>query len=166
MAHTRPAPIAASALLLAALLSPAAQAQADALDQLAWLGGCWASEGGEPGSGEQWMAPAGGTLLGMSRTVSKGKTVAHEFMQIRRGDDGRLAFIAQPSGQALTRFPLLRLSATEAVFENPDHDFPQRVIYASGDGKLLRARIEGKVQGVARGIDFPMKRVPCGAPAR
>ena len=37
----------------------------------------------DAGSGEQWMTPAGGTLLGISRTVAKGRTVAHEFMQIR-----------------------------------------------------------------------------------
>jgi dynein heavy chain len=29
---------------------------------LAWLAGCWQSELDEPGSGEQWMAPAGGSI--------------------------------------------------------------------------------------------------------
>ena len=45
----------------------AARADADPAAALAWLAGCWASEGGEPGSGEQWMPPAGGTLLGRTR---------------------------------------------------------------------------------------------------
>ena len=87
----------------------AARADADPAAALAWLAGCWASEGREPGSGEQWMPPAGGTLLGMSRTVAKGRTVAHEFMQVREVEPGRLAFIATPSGQAQATFPVKSL---------------------------------------------------------
>eukprot|EP01137_Pigoraptor_chileana_P028801 Opistho-2@13146 len=81
------------------------------LDRLAWLAGCWArdvSARAEAGSGEQWMAPVGGSMLGVSRTIRGGKTVEHEFMQLRVGADGVLAFTAKPSGQAEASFPLLR----------------------------------------------------------
>lgn len=142
-------------------LVAAFSAQAASVSELAWLAGCWASEGAEPGSGEQWMAPAGGTLLGMSRTVKGGKTVAHEFMQIREIEPGRLAFIANPSGQAETTFPLLRLTASEVVFENPKHDFPQRVLYRLEENGRLRGRIEGLSNGQPKGVDFPMRRIPC-----
>ena len=47
------------------------------------------------------------------------------------------------------------------VFENPQHDFPQRIIYRlEKDGSLL-ARIEGVNQGREKGINFPMKRAKC-----
>lgn len=136
-------------------------AKAASVSELAWLAGCWASEGAEPGSGEQWMAPAGGTLLGMSRTVKGGRTVAHEFMQIREIEPGRLAFIANPSGQAQASFPLLRLTAGEVVFENPEHDFPQRILYRLEEGGRLLGRIEGLSKGQSKGIDFPMRRISC-----
>lgn len=132
--------------------------------ELGWLAGCWQSQDGEAGSGEQWMAPAGGTMLGMSRTVEKGRTVEHEFMQIRRGPDGRLAFIAQPTGQGTTVFPILRLDEKEAVFENPQHDFPQRVIYARDGETRLRVRIEGVQEGAQRSIEFPLRRISCEVP--
>jgi hypothetical protein len=128
--------------------------------ELGWLAGCWSSQDAEPGTEEHWLAPAGGTLLGMSRTVRNGRTVAHEFMQIRESGPGRLVFIAHPSGQAEASFPLVRLTATEAVFEDPAHDFPQRVIYRL-DGRTLRARIEGRRDGEVTAIDFPMDRIPC-----
>ena len=129
----------------------------EALARLAWLQGCWAAEGAERGSGEHWMAPAGGTMLGMSRTVRQGRTVEHEFMRIAQGADGRLAFIAQPSGQPQAVFPLARQDGDSAVFENPAHDFPQRIIYRRVGDSGLHARIEGE----GKGIDFPMSRTSC-----
>lgn len=152
---------------LAVMLLPAAgAAPAESLlsmERLAWLGGCWAADGGEAGSGEHWMPLAGDTLLGISRTVKRGRTVEHEFMQIRRGDDGRIAFVAQPSGQHLARFPVARLSADEVVFENLEHDFPQRISYRRTAGDWLLARVEGLRQGTLRSIDFPMRKVACDA---
>ncbi|HWN44827.1 MAG TPA: DUF6265 family protein [Thermoanaerobaculia bacterium] len=139
-------------LMVVALAAPPSSVQ-----DLVWMSGCWASVGGEAGSGETWTAPAGGTLLGVSRTVKRGKTVAHEFMQIRETGSGQIAFIALPSGQTEANFPLVRLSGQEAVFENPQHDFPQRVIYRR-NGDLLTGRVEGSEGGETKGFDFPMKR--------
>lgn len=150
-------------MLLAAFAGAAA---AQGLEQLAWLAGCWAADGGEPGSGEHWMAPAGGTMLGMSRTVRRGRTVEHEFVQIRAGADGVLVYIAQPSNQRETSFTLKSQTAHEVVFENPAHDFPQRVIYRLLPEGRLAARIEGLRQGSLRGVDFPMRRAACEAPVR
>jgi len=133
------------------------------LPDLAWIAGCWASDSGEVGSGEQWMPLAGGSMLGTSRSVKGGKTVAFEFMQIREGKDGVPVFIALPSGQRETHFPLASNADGAAVFENPAHDFPQRVIYKRVGANQLKARIEGTQSGAARGIDFPMKRVGCDA---
>lgn len=153
--------IAAAALLV--VLAGGARA-ADPLANMAWLKGCWqATEGAEAGSGEQWMAAAGGTMLGMSRTVRQGTTREFEFLQIRAGEDGKLAYLAMPSGRAATAFPLLRDSATELVFENLGHDFPQRIIYRRDGEHAMQARIEGMSKGKLKGIDFPMKRVSCDA---
>jgi hypothetical protein len=57
-----------SPLAFALLACGAAQAQTTT--QLGWLAGCWQAVGGEPGSGDQWMAPAGGLLRnGQARTI-------------------------------------------------------------------------------------------------
>jgi len=153
------------AFTLGAFLACSACAAEPGIAQLSWLSGCWASEGGEPGSGEHWMPPAGETMFGTSRTVMRGKTIEFEFMELRTMPDGKLAFIAHPSGKDATIFPALQVGDPEAVFENLQHDFPQRVAYVREGNSRLRARIEGMREGVLRVIEFPMIRVACGSRA-
>lgn len=128
---------------------------------LRWMTGCWAPDGQEPGSVEQWTAPAGDSMLGMNRTVKDGKTVFFEFLRIVAEEDGWIGLIASPAGQETARFRMISWSSSEVVFENPHHDFPQRIMYRlHGDGKLL-GRIEGTVDGKERAADFPMTRTTC-----
>lgn len=135
----------------------------DLVSRLAWMSGCWALEGRDSGSTETLMAPAGGTMLGMSRTVKAGRTLEYEFMRIHADPKGTgLLFTAQPSGQRETTFASRSIAPGEVTFENPDHDFPQRIIYRRlAEGSML-GRIEGIRAGSLRAVDFPMKRQACG----
>ncbi len=144
------------------LLAAAGHVHAASVGQLGWLAGCWATADREAGSGEMWMAPAGGTMLGMSRNVKGGRTVDWEFVQIRTQQDGRLAYVVKPHNQPEAAFPLLRMKDDEAVFEAVEHEFPQRVIYRR-DGERVHARIEGVLEGKARAIDYPLRRIDCTA---
>lgn len=147
--------------LLLAACTPFAQAQTDPFASVAWMAGCWTQNGREAGSVEQWMAPAGGLMLGMARIVKGGRVIEFEFMQLRADAEGRLSFIAQPQGRPPTEFKLARQAEAEAVFENPAHDFPQRVSYRRAGPDQLLARIEGERNGKVRGIDFAMQRAAC-----
>lgn len=152
-----------SILIIYILVLPTAQA-AEPIASAAWLTGCWAVDGKEAGTGEQWMAPAGGTMLGAGRTVKDGRTAGFEFMRIRSAEKNPLEFVAQPSGQSETIFTLVANSEDSLVFENLDHDFPQRVIYRRVSTHQIIGRAEGNISGSLRGIDFPMSRIPCEAP--
>lgn len=146
---------------LAAFFLPGGAAASGAeIGDVSWLSGCWASDGAEPGSGEQWTMPAGGSMFAVSRTVRGGKTTAFEFLRIIETEDGGLLYIALPSGQTLTTFVMISISPDEVVFENPDHDFPQRVAYRRAAGQLV-GRIEGTINGQDRRIEFPMTAVDC-----
>jgi len=128
---------------------------------LGWMTGCWTLDGQQRGSVEQWTAPAGGSMLGMNRTVRDGKTVSFEFLRIVEEPDGWTGLVASPAGQETARFRMISWSPTEVVFENPDHDFPQRIGYRLiGAGKLL-GHIAGTVDGTPRVADFPMTRTAC-----
>ncbi len=100
-------------------------------------------------------------MLGMNRTVRDSKTVAFEFMRIVEQDDGGLEFIASPSGQSTASFLMVSVKDREVIFENPDHDFPQRIIYRLVSDEDLLGRIEGTIDGEERAVDFPMKRTEC-----
>jgi hypothetical protein len=145
-----------------ALAAPSASAAGPAIEALAWLAGCWSRADADPGSGEQWTGPAGGTMLGVSRTVRDGRTVEYEFVVIREAADGALVYQAHPSGQASAEFRMSHAADREVVFENPGHDFPQRIGYRlDEDGTSLTAWIEGTRDGKTRRIPFPMRRVAC-----
>ena len=149
------------AVALMVLVVRGAGAAEPDLAKLSWLVGCWASDGAEKGSGERWTSVADKGLLGISNTIREGKTVESERMEIVHDSNGKLAFVAHPSGQASATFLLLRINETEVVFENLEHDFPQRIAYARDGESKLRARIEGMQGGALRVIEFPMTRTSC-----
>ena len=126
---------------------------------LAFMSGCWKFERNGRTVEEHWLAPLGGTLMGVSRTVAGGKTVEYEFLQIRDLPEG-LTYTAKPSGQPEASFRIQSKTADEVVFENPTHDFPQRIRYRRGSD-ALHARIEGTLDGKPRGIDYMFVRVAC-----
>lgn len=129
--------------------------------QLHWLSGCWESNGAEEGSGEQWTSPAGGAMLGMARTIRDGRMFSFEYLRIIETVDDTLILVASPSGQAPAEFSLLTLSESEVVFENPNHDFPQSIMYRLLDQDHLLGRIRGKSDGKDVDVDFPMTRITC-----
>lgn len=137
----------------------------DALDGLSWLAGCWRHEanGGEVVIDEHWMAPRGGTMLAVSRTVTGDRTLGHEFLRIEvRGD--RTVFVANPSGQAETEFVREPGKDSDLLFRNPDHDFPQAIRYRRVDANSLVAELSGPRDGEIKRIEFPMTRVACDNP--
>ena len=139
--------------------SPSA-AQGAPLARLDWLAGCWERRAGTRLVEEQWMRPRGGTMLGMSRTVRGDSLV--EFEHVRIADEqGTLVYHASPSGQRPASFRATSLADTAVIFENPAHDFPQRVIYRRASPDSVIARVEGTRNGTVRGIDFPYRRVAC-----
>jgi hypothetical protein len=157
-----PATIALVALAAGALAPGflVAQPRQPTIDQVVWLTGCW--HGSSPGREyrEQWGKLAGGMMMGTSQTVRDGKTVEYEFLQILAAEDG-VYYLARPSGQKEAAFKLIEVTPQSAIFENKQHDFPQRILYRLGAAGSLVARIEGVENGAARGVDFPMTREPC-----
>ena len=157
-------PVIVLAAILMSLVRSEARAQGSGLSvhQLSWIAGCWrqTSSGGARIIDEQWMEPRAGMMLGMSRTV-RGDSV-FEFEQLRIfARDGRLVYHAEPSGQEPADFQARSASDSLVMFENPAHDFPQRIIYRRRGADSLIARIEGTRNGKTRGIDFPYVRIAC-----
>jgi hypothetical protein len=147
----------AGALAVAFAAVSAAEPPSTDVEALAWLAGCWERNLPDGSTEEHWMKPSGGSMLGMSRTVRGGRTTEFEFLQIGVVDGG-LAYIARPSGQAEATFPLKAMTEREVVFENPTHDFPQRIVYRHKADGTVTARIEGQMNGRLHGTDFPYRR--------
>lgn len=127
--------------LLAALFAAAPLAGATPVDvaELAWMAGHWRSAADGRVSEELWMAPAGGLMLGLNRTVSASGT-AFEFLRIATDGDA-LALLASPQGQAPVRFALEASGPGWVRFGNPAHDYPTVVSYRAQGTRGLRACI-------------------------
>lgn len=151
-------------VLLSVLLAGTAWTQPNnklRLADLSWLTGCW---GGPVRAGtfeECWTRPLGDSMQGSSRIVTPdGKTAFREFMVIEESAEG-IVMTLQHVGHQMSpetppvSFTLRRNQNGEAVFENPQHDSPQRIIYRKqADGSIL-ARVE-KLDGT-EASEFPMR---------
>ncbi|PWG03775.1 hypothetical protein DF286_01385 [Sphingosinicella humi] len=115
-------------MALAALLSLAA-APAVEVGDLQWLSGSWVSRDGDRWTEEWWTPPRGGIMIGAGFSGRGAKATSFEHMRIMAGEDGAIAFYGMPGGAATVRFPLVNGGEGEAVFENPAHDYPQRIRY-------------------------------------
>lgn len=144
-------------VLLAAI--PAAGGAPSGIERMAWLQGCWRLTSGDRTVEEQWMAPGGGVMLGTGRTVKDGRLAEYEFVIIREHGDS-LVYEAHPSGQPSAEFLSASVEGASAVFENAQHDFPQRIGYRQR-GAGLDAWIEGTAGGKSRRIEFPYEHVAC-----
>ena len=118
--------------------------QTPAIADLSWISGDWqTAPGGRAQIEEHWTNVAGGSMMGMSRTVAGDKTVEFEYLRIEQRADG-VYYVAHPKARCPgTDFKLTKASATEAVFENPQHDFPKRIIYRKNGDDSLTASIDG-----------------------
>src|ERR1044071_7252108 len=130
-------------MILKACLLAIIFTQTPTLADISWISGDWQTEpGGRRQIEEHWTTVAGGSMLGMSRTVGGDKTVEFEYLRIEQREDG-IYYVAHPKARCPgTDFKLTRLSSSEAVFENPQHDFPKRIIYQKTAEDALTASID------------------------
>jgi hypothetical protein len=132
------------ALLLGiTMVSTALAGDSRSLVDLAFMVGHWVGASGQVDTEEIWTTAKGGVMLGLHRDVAPGKAAFFEFLRIEERDDA-IIYVASPRGGGTTEFTLVKIDEGEAVFENLEHDFPQRISYRR-DGERLTARIEGEV---------------------
>lgn len=127
------------------------------LSELAWMSGSWI--GSEKGveMEEYWQAPKGTSMLGLHRDVAKDRTVGFEFQRIEATSEG-ITYWASPEGRPATPFRLKELKGKRVVFENAEHDFPQRIIYWLDDDGALHAKIEGTQGGKSSSMEWTWRR--------
>jgi hypothetical protein len=137
----------------------AAQAQPPVgVERLAWLEGRWEGESDGVSMEEQWTSLRGGALLGLHRDVKAGRMVSFEFLRIEATPEGTFYF-ASPRSKPPVPFKLVEASERRAVFENRQHDFPQRILYWLDASGAMHARIEGPQGGKTVSEEWVWRKV-------
>ncbi len=139
-------------------------AQQPTVADLGWLPGCWERTTRTGQAFELWSPGQAGELTGSARVINPDRDRQTERLRIyRRGDT--LVYEAHPVDQALTVFPLRAHGSDSLVFENPAHDFPQRIVYRRVGSDSLIAMVSN-ISGGGRPLRFAFRRVAaCPAPS-
>jgi len=136
-----------AAILTALVLgTTTAVPQTAEVGHLTWLEGRWSGEKDGVLVEEYWTNPRGGALLGLHRDIKDGRLASWEFLRIDSTDAG-VFYFASPRSAPPTPFKLVERGDKQVVFENEQHDFPQRILYWLDERGLLHARIEGPQRG-------------------
>lgn len=125
-----------------------------------WLPGIWEFSAGEVRMAEQWKRIDSTNLEGASWYITRGDSLLMEKLRITECDSGTYYF-AEVSSQNQGRRIDFRLTSSEQnqwVFENPGHDFPQKITYERISSDSLKASIEGIQEGKPRREEFRMGR--------
>ena len=143
--------------MLALLAAAALAGPAAGVTDLAWMSGRWESVTGERWTEEQWSEPRGGAMMGFSRSGAGEALREWEFVRLAPGEGGAVTYFGSPAGRPAVAFRLVRVEGSEATFENPAHDFPQRIHYRR-DGESMVATISAIDGGNA--VSWTFRRRP------
>jgi hypothetical protein len=125
-----------------------------------FLVGCWRAELDGVVVEEVWGLPAGGVMLGWSRTTRPDRPVQYEYLRIEVVD-GEILYRPSPAGRPSEHDFRLTESAPGALtFEAPEHDFPRRIQYRRLSRDALDARIDGGA-GSAEFGEWRYQRASC-----
>jgi hypothetical protein len=127
---------------------------------LGWMAGAWFGDDDGIEIEEHWLPPKGGMLLGLHRDVAPSGKAFFEYLRVVETPEG-VVYMASPSGREATPFRLIETGERRAVFENPEHDFPQRILYWI-DGETLHARIEGDTTEGVKSREWSYRRGGAG----
>jgi len=126
-----------------------------------WLIGSWKNQSAKTVDIETWKKLNDSTFIGRSYSLTGADTVSSEHIRMEQ-HKGKLYYIPtlknQNGGKAVT-FRLTSSNNKHLVFENPEHDFPQKITYTQISKDSLVAEISGIRKGKQKAILFPMKRV-------
>jgi hypothetical protein len=134
--------------------------KAKALDKFEWLEGSWEGVTEEVTMRESWTKVSDELMTADAYVLAGTDTVFREYVKLRAVNDSTVHYIVYIQGVPdSTSFVLVKYENDEALFENPEHDFPQRVVYKKMGIDSLNAYIEGQVDGKTKREEFPYKRV-------
>lgn len=140
---------------LALCLAPQQDEKVSVKD-FAWLAGVWTGKTSDGDFEEHWTTPVGDRMIGMGRCVNGDQTVFTEFLILCETKSG-IYYCAQVGDQPAVAFKLTKWKDGEAVFENPKHDFPQKITYKKEKDGSVTARIEGDMGGQPVKEEFKLK---------
>ena len=133
----------------------------EAVENANWLIGRWENNSAEGNLSEFWTKANDSTFHGESYFVIEKDTVFGEKVALmQRGTDFIYeARVAKQNDEKPVPFKLTSSSEKEMVWENPSHDYPNKIVYHKVGNDSLVADIFGVKDGKEKSETFKMKKV-------
>ncbi len=122
------------------------------IEDISWILGQW--EGVDDNSAifhERWTKENATTYSGMGCMLTpEGDTIFKETLKINLVEGVPYYVATVPGNPGPVLFRMVKGDATNAVFENKDHDFPQRIAYTLETKNTMSVRLEGIEKGTPK----------------
>lgn len=130
------------------------------LEEAKWLIGSWGNSTKEGDLTESWSQLNDSTLSGKTIFVAGKDTLFTETIEIIQVNDSLLynTKVSNQNEGKTVSFKAVALTKNQIVFENPKHDFPQKIAYTKISSDSLVAKISGKKGGKESFEEYPMKK--------
>jgi hypothetical protein len=120
------------------------RADVASIDSLQWLVGEWVSEGKRNITYESWQNGVGGLDgIGRSKSRESGEIKVTETLQLITKDNEILYVPTVAHNPGPVAFRLMQQVGDRFVFENPEHDFPKRIVYERIAPDQMRVTVSG-----------------------
>jgi hypothetical protein len=126
-----------------------------------WLLGNWENEMPEGVLTETWTKENDSTFSGTTYFLINKKDTVHSEAIILSQLNDELVYRPTVKGQnndESVDFKLSSVSENSFSFENPKHDYPQKIVYKKVNETNLVATISGMQQGKQSSESYPMKK--------
>lgn len=140
---------------------PVATAPEAAINKLHWLAGWWQQTMSGGILFEQWQITANGSMKGKGGFIKDRDTMIIENLMLEAHGDTVMyipTVTDQNNGMPIP-FVMTVAAGDSFVFENPAHDFPNRITYHRTSATSLVAAIYGNKDGKMKSETFEMKKV-------
>jgi hypothetical protein len=130
------------------------------ISKAAWLTGSWENVSENGTLTEAWEKLNDSTYSGKSYFIKEKDTLHFESVELTERN-GEVIYSPTVQGQnddLPVAFRMTSATEKQMVFENPSHDYPQKIVYTQVTADSLVAEISGKQQGKASSEKYPMKK--------
>jgi hypothetical protein len=108
---------------------------------------------------EEWRRENDTLMSSSGYYVENGDTAFSEKVDLKKSGRDIFYIPDVEHNTGPVKFKLVNIVENKAVFENPRHDFPTKIIYEKINDNRLHASIEGMVEGKLKIIEYNFRRI-------
>ena len=126
-----------------------------------WILGNWENKSPDGNLTENWKKANDSTFQATSYFIKEKDTIHFETITLQQKGE-QLTYSATVKGQNDDKpvaFKLTTVTEKQLAFENPKHDYPQKISYTQITPDSLVAKISGIQQGKPSSEQFSMKKI-------